>query len=680
MMSIIISRLVYLQVYKHDEFVAETEKLLQRAPRWLETARGTIYDRNGEVLANDVPEWRIKIHYKLARLFDRRYYLYFAHCYRHQEGKENAPDSEVLKYFTEKFGYQRYLAGEMIDELAQLCNVSVEELREEINRVNDEIFSTRLWLARRKFYSSRNLERPVTHSKEEYFADFEKCVPDEYTRLRLIYYYTTIQEMEVPQVILKPVSREIALAVESHFNGEFLSETDSSRLITIGADKDRIYPFGDAAPQVIGQIGPTQAQFKRISWGDMPLPNELAGYQAGDRRGLWGIEYMFEDYLRGTRGWQQKDIDGDIIHKIDQSVGSDVILSLDIKLQADIQKLFAGNSSVGLEITGGGVVIDVESGEVLAMVSSPGFDLNRFYEQEVYSSIWPDVTPAPLRTPLTNLALSWNYQSGSTLKPTNLLGGLEMGVIDSDTIFYVDGSKDWTGGPSDIHITGDIDVFQAIRRSSNFFPIKVFELLGPETAVDWLNKAGFGRRILAWPDDFTTSRSWFSFRETAGYVSTIGRKYPRMTDLRYAAIGRGPISCSVLQIANSMATIARGGVFLSPTLIKSPVVDRAHIRIASEANADIIRKGMFDVINNPGGTAYDAFFPTPWDSDVVALYGKTGSTDYSVFASFAESFDNRKVAVAVLAEVHKNGSEVAAPLVRDILELCGRHGYLPNLY
>ena len=663
----------------HDEYLEETEKLLKRSPRWLETARGTIYDRNGEVLAQDVPKWRIKVHYKLTRLFDRRFYLYFAHSYRHQEGHENATDQDVLNYFSDQFGYQRFRAGEMIEELAALSGETVEDIRSEIDRVNDEIFSTRLWLARRKYYSRNNLERPATNSKEEYFLDFEKCVPDEYTRLRLIYRDTEILEMTVPQTILEPVDRETALKIENHFNGEFLAESDSKRLITIGAEKEREYPFGDAAAQLIGQIGPTQSQMNRISHSGAPLPNELAGYQQGDRKGLWGVEYMFEEFLRGSRGWQQKDIEGDIIQKIDQNIGDDIIISLDIKLQSEIQRLFMGHSSVGLEITGGAVVLDVNSGEVLAMVSMPSFNLSRFYEDEVYSQIYTN--PPQLRTPLTNLALSCNYQSGSTLKPTNLLGGLEAGVINEKTHYYVEYHvKDWNGGPSDIHVTGDIDITEAIRRSSNYFPIKTIELMGPKRAVDWLKTAGFGRRILAWPDELTQSSSWKSFRETAGYVSTIGDEYPSMANLRYAAIGRGPISCSILQIANSMATISRHGVFLNPTIIKFPEVKRQAEEIASAYNVELIRKGMYEVVNSSGGTAHEGFFPTPWDPEVVKIYGKTGTTDFSVFGCFAEAFDGRKIAVAVLSEVEKSGGEVSAPLAKEILELASKHGYLPDPY
>ena len=683
--AVLLGRLAYLQIYKYDYFVTETEQLLKRNPRWLETARGSILDRNGVVLAHDVPEWRVRVHYKLTRLYDVRFYRYFALRYRQNKDHVNASDQEVLDYFMEEYGYQRGRSDQMVAELAEICEVSIEDIRAEIDRINEEIFSTRLWLARRKWYINNNQERPTTSNKDEYFADYAKCIPDEYQRLRRIYYHTEIQEMTVPQKILEPISRDKAMEIERYFNGEFLADNDSSRLITISADKYRNYPHGESVPHLIGQVARTREEYERLSFGEsLPLPNELAGYRSGDRKGLWGVEYMFESRLHGSRGWRQSNYEGDVIKEIEQTVGDNVVITIDVELQQAVQKLFDGYSSLGVAITGGAVVLDVETGEVLAMVSMPTYDLNSFFDEEVLRELRPHEydpnIPASTRTAERNLALSQNYQSGSTLKPTNILGGLEYGVINRNTEIYVDGySKDWDGGPSDIHVFGDIDTVSAIKRSSNFFPIRVMEKLGPEHAIDWLKMCGFGRRILAWPDELSADRSWGAFRETAGYVSPIGQQYPSMRNLRYVGIGRGPVSCSVLQISNSMATISRGGVFLAPTIIKDPSVMRKEYRVALQGNVDIVRDGMYEVVNKLGGTAYNYVYPPPWEPEEVKVYGKTGTTDFSVFGCFAEAFDGRKIAVAVMSEVrNSSGGEISAPLAMDILVECSKYGYLPE--
>ena len=696
--GVLIGRLVYLQVYKYDYFVAETEKLLKRSPRWLETARGSIRDRNGEVLAHDVPEWRVCLHYNLTRLYDVRFYRYFVLRYLRREENANATDDDVVRYFMDdvEYGYQRGVADQMIKELAEISGATVKEIRAEIDRINEEIFSMRLWLARKKWYSTNNIERPATTSKEEYYADYERIIPDEYERLRRIYYYTEIREMVVPQKVLEPISREQAMQIEEHFNSDFLSDS-RSRLITISADRYRRYPHGEAAPHIVGQVARTRDEFERLSFGGAtPLPNELTAYRPGDRWGMWGVERMFESQLHGSRGWQQQDIEGDIIQKIDQKVGEDVSITLDIGLQEAVQKVLAGYSSLGTPIVGGAVVIDVNSGEVLSMVSMPTFDLNRFFDEDVLRELRPHSfdpnVPESTRTAERNLALSNNYQSGSTIKPTNILGGLEYGVIDRNTSVYVtldtkyqpENENDpwnsgWDGGPSDIHVTGDINPITAIKRSSNYFPIKVVEILGSERAIDWLKMAGFGRRILAWPDELTADRAWGSFHETAGYLAPIGQTYPSVRNLRYVGIGRGPVSCSILQIANSMATICRDGVFLPPTIIKSPSVLRKEYRVASQGNIDIVKEGMYEVVNNLGGTAYEYIYPLPWEPEEVKIYGKTGTTDFTLFGCFAEAFDGRKIAVAVAAEVRNStGGATAAPLAIDILVECSRFGYLPE--
>ena len=700
--GVLLSRLVYLQVIKHDYYVTETQKLLKRSPRWLETARGSIFDRNGIVLAHDVPEWRVRIHYKLTRLYDVRFYRYFALRYRSTEENANASDREVLDYFMEEYGYQRGRADQMIAELAEICQVPVAEIRSEIDRVNEEIFSTRLWLARKKWYSNNNIERPPAKNKTEYFADYEKCIPDEYSRLRRIYYHTEILEMKVPQKILQPIPREMAMDIERHFNGEFLADNDTNRLITISADKFRNFPHGDAVPHLIGQVSRTREEYERLSFGEtLPLPNELAGYRSGDRKGLWGVEYMFESRLHGSRGWQQKDIEGDIINKIEQTVGDDVTITIDIELQKAIQKLFEFNT-INMNLSGAAVVIDVPTGEVLAMVSMPTYDLNRFFDEDVLRQLRPNEfdpnIPASTRTAERNLALSHNYQSGSTLKPTNILGGLEHGIINRNTtvnvtldtkylpynpnnIWY----SGWEGEPDDIHVTGDINPISAIKRSSNYFPIKIVEILGWERTMDWLKLAGFGRRILAWPDEVYADRSWSSFRETRGFLEPLGlrRRRPDVNDwpiapLRYLGFGRGSFACSILQIANSMATFSRDGIFLPPTIIKEPSVLRKEYRVAQKNNVDIIREGMYEVVNEYGGTAYNYIYPVPWSPDQVKIYGKTGSTDYSLFGCFAEAFDGRKIAVAIIAEDGAGGGAVAAPIAIDVLIECSKLGYLPE--
>ncbi len=135
---------------------------------------------------------------------------------------------------------------------------------------------------------------------------------------------------------------------------------------------------------------------------------------------------------------------------------------------------------------------------------------------------------------------------------------------------------------------------------------------------------------------------------------------------------------SILQIANSMATIARDGVYVSPALVAIPEVKNDTQRIATIDNCKIVQDAMRGVIYQADGTAYDAFLTFPWSPDQVEVFGKTGSTDYSLFSCYAKANDGRCLAIAVIAETEAHGNEVAAPLASEIILACSELNYLPE--
>jgi penicillin-binding protein 2 len=352
-------------------------------------------------------------------------------------------------------------------------------------------------------------------------------------------------------------------------------------------------------------------------------------------------------------------------------MGSDVRLTLDIELQKDVQQLFEERSD-----NGAAVIIDVASGAVLAMVSVPTYDLNTYYQHDFYSVINDEDDPLHRKW---NRALSVNYQPGSTIKPIVLLGALELDVVQALEQFNCHPRfKDWVGVPSDIHKHGLFDAADAIRQSCNFYFIKVGEKLGPQRMTDWLGRTGRDRRILAWPQAFS-DRSIKGFGETLGHIKPIGATSLRTADLRFVAIGRGSLDGSLLQVANSTAAIARHGLYVAPTLIASPLVSQERIPIASQHYSRIVEKAMAEVVADSRGSGYEAFQPPLWEADDVRVYGKTGSTNYSLFTCYAKSQVSQQcIAVAVLVEVDLLGGEAAAPLARRILKKAAQHDYLPE--
>ncbi len=695
-------RVIWLQIIRADDFLAEAARVLERSPQWIETMRGSIYDRRDRVLAEDRAGFDLCLHYKLTRIYDDRFWHTLKLRYA-----DDAPDAVVTasrarRLFKNSFNISadhinnlldgledsdpvpvemirqvaRAKADKLIDDLAEICQLSPADFVEPITRINNEIYNLQVAVARRCVY--RNLEQPtpVAPGNQAILDDLVRLLPDEKKRLLEID-ETRVYEMTEPQLALQSLPEDIALTIEERFVGRFFDANRRERPILIRTGKHRNYPWQDKACHLVGTMRPaTDIQDK--SQNSPPVDDELFAYQIGDRQGDWGSEYMFEDVLRGRRGWVLKDIeDNDIIRK-DPVLGRDVKLTIDIELQSRIQTLFQGRNSLAQSFTGAAVLIDVPTGQILAMVSVPTFDLNTYYNLPQYELINEIKTPDPLRR-RRNRAIGVNYQPGSTIKPTQLLGILQQGLINAHTTFDCSyANKDWSGPPSDIKNHGPIASEDAVMRSCNFYFITVGQTMGSLRLTDWLDLAGFGRTILFW-DDSHAEKAAFAFRETAGHVRPIGKDHLSIFNLRFVSIGRGCLDGSVLQIANAVSTIARDGVYISPYIILEPAAQPQPQRIASVSNAHDVQKAMRAVIYKSSGTGFKAFQPLPWQEDTVKLYGKTGSTDYSVFACFAQAAkDQRALALAVLAETEVHGSDVAAPLAREILITAAKLGYLPE--
>ena len=683
-MGILIARLAWLQLIHGREYARKADTLLEGRYEWLDTARGTIYDCRGEILAVDQPVFRVCLHYKLIRL----YYEWF---WRDQELRylnthpDKTPD-DAIRHVQQEYGPQRRKADELLIELADIIGVSMDEIHEEIRKLNERIFVLRTSRARRLWYSNNNVpfeSQPDTKAIRENFA---LKVPNDDKRLQLIY-RTRVWEMTQPQPILKPIQRIMALTINERFVGSLLGGSLEERPVTVQTGKTRVYPHNGAACHLIGQLGPISDDLTASRQQD-PNTQELAAYYSGDRRGWWGIEYIFEKVLRGCRGWVRKHAVADQTVRTEPVFGANITMTLDIRLQKRIRELFEGKNERGENYPGGAVVIDVPTGQVRAAVSVPTFDLNTCWRNPYYKEIFNT-------SKYLSRALGKPYQSGSTIKTTLLLGALAKNLIDPDKTFFCSlSNKNWPGKPDHIHDHGQTGGRKAIKLSCNYFFIKLGEKYGPDGMTNWLKSCGFNKPVLAQPKDYNRNGEYWLFRETSGHISPQGAE---MSDfyLRFVSIGLNPLNTSILQIADTMATIARDGLMVQPSMVQTPSVPQHKKRIASAANAKVVQAGMWAVINEPegpygtngvwerAGTAYNAFYddskPLLWDDSRAKVYGKTGTTDNSVFACYVKAADGRCLAVAVIVEVDANGSEVAAPMARDILRICSEQGYLPEI-
>jgi len=458
---------------------------------------------------------------------------------------------------------------------------------------------------------------------------------------------------------------------------------------TIGAEVKpflkRHYPYGDAACHIIGMVGQVTAE-------ELERMPDVKG---GDEVGKRGIEKMCEDLLRGRRGRLRTERVSDgriVLEDIPAVPGRDIHLTIDIALQQDIEKLFREMTTLPGETegrNGAAVVISVRTGEVLAMVSIPTYDLETFGDR--FGSLARD----ELQLPLLHRAATAYYPPGSVAKPIIALAGLTERAIDQDTMYTCRGYLHnpnafscwiyYSHGGSH----GPLNVQGAIKNSCNVFFYHVGEELGLARELYWFDQFGCGQLPgTGLPE------------EKPGSVAA-GELPPGAGTSRLLAIGQGPFSATPLQCANVMATIAREGVFLSPiiALEGGPNQVRRDLDIPPEHVA-VVHRGMYEVCNAPGGTAY-----TPFHTGVplgVEVCGKTGTAetapqrvdsnengridsedeivrrgDTAWFGGFAP-YDDPQVAVVVVVEyvTGGGGSKYAAPIGQEIIRLCRRYGYI----
>jgi cell division protein FtsI/penicillin-binding protein 2 len=383
------------------------------------------------------------------------------------------------------------------------------------------------------------------------------------------------------------------------------------------------------------------------------------------------------------------------------------------------------------------VVIDVASGDILALVSIPIFDLNRIRRD--YASVVHDPNE-----PLRNRAINKQYPPGSAIKPLILIAGLESGKITADEIIHCPAEAAPKGWPNCLmynrYHSGHDDKWQntarnAIKGSCNVYFSRLADRIEPLVLQQWLFKFGYGHvsslvardSSLVQAGDGDEARD---LRQATGQISTNPAQSPpgdglrhtnptrstpaiagsatagfeqsfdklrtvsnveplpslNRSERRYFGIGQGNLRCSPLQAANAMAAIARGGVFKQPLLFRDTLNSESDTRDSNETNLGIstetlkvVYDGMYAVVNEPDGTAYKEFAASGFAERGVKVYGKTGSTENpenAWFCGFAEDSTGKKIAIAVLVEGGQHGSTDAAPLARDILQFCIEAGYI----
>ncbi len=448
----------------------------------------------------------------------------------------------------------------------------------------------------------------------------------------------------------------------------------------------RSYPLGEVASHAIGYIGRiNEADVKRIDTQGL-----TTNYKGTDHIGKLGIEGAYEKELHGTTGSEQVEIDagGRAIRSLSRSEpisGNNLIVTLDLELQKVAEEAFQ-------DFRGALVAIDPKTGEILALVSRPGFDPNLFVDG-IDPQNWDALNNSPDK-PLNNRALRGQYPPGSTIKPFMALAGLEYKKRSPEFAISDPGFFQLPGVPhrfrdhkKDGH--GSVNMHKAIVVSCDTYFYGLATELGIDSIHRYLSQFGYGTPtgidIEGELQGLAPSQEWkqrrFKQKWYVGDTVSIG-------------IGQGYLLTTPLQLAAATAALANSGTVVRPHLLKAvqnsrtqemraipPAADREGVSIKPEHLA-LVRAAMVDV-TKPGGTAAragaNAGYTIAAKTGTAQVIGlKQGETynekrvkeehrDHALFIAFAPAGDP-KLALAILVENGGHGGATAAPIAREVFD------------
>ncbi|MEL6618012.1 MAG: penicillin-binding protein 2 [Pseudomonadota bacterium] len=441
----------------------------------------------------------------------------------------------------------------------------------------------------------------------------------------------------------------------------------------------RVYPLGSDFAHVLGYVGPvSDYDLERIEDPDQLL--RIPRFQIGKV----GVEAKIEERLRGKAGARRVEVNaaGRVMRELDRRdgiAGADLQLTIDAKLQRYVQARMKDESASA-------VVIDLDSGDLVAISSTPTYDPNLFV-RGISSRDYKALTDNKYR-PLASKSVQGTYPPGSTFKMITAMAALEEGLIGPDETVYCPGHLEVAGRR--FHCWkraghGWVDLQNSLKQSCDVYYYDLALKVGIEKISAMANRFGLGMRhdvpMSAVAKGLTPTKDWKA--RVHGQDWVIG-------DTVNASIGQGYMLASPLQLAVMTARIATGRS-ISPRLVKS--VDG--IEMPSGRGTDLgmnenslrkMRRAMFAVVNDRRGTAYGSRII----EDAMRMAGKTGTSqvrnitaaerragvvrnedlpwerrDHALFVNFAP-YDNPRYAVAVVVEHGGGGSKAAAPIARDI--------------
>lgn len=476
-------------------------------------------------------------------------------------------------------------------------------------------------------------------------------------RIAEILYQKRMYSEFLPRSIKKDVSFESIAWYEEQ--SEFLPG------VNYIVDMQRDYSFGIKGSHIFGYL-------KEINADQLKLMKDK--YDMGDEIGFNGIEKAYEKYLRGEKGVNYFLVDsrrktiGSYLNgsKNRRPVkGKDLVLSIDYFAQKSAEYLLQNHQ-------GALVAIEPNTGEILALVSSPSYDLKDFASVTTHD-LWKELSSDP-RKPLFNRATMSVYPPGSTFKMITAIAALEEGIVNEN--WQVNCAGGYQYGDRFFgctHQHGRTNLIEAIEKSCNTYFYQLILKVGLDKWNEYAKLFGFGSRT-----GLDTQEESSGLLPSRDYYNRVYGKNKWSNGLTLnLTIGQGELGTTPLQLAVYTAALANGGTLYQPHLVKGVlnsknnsieefVFNSEKINI-SERTLDIIKKGMECVVSSPEGTASLIKLPD------LTIAGKTGTSqnpfgkNHAVFVGYAP-VDNPQIAIAVLVENIGYGSTFAAPIARDVID------------
>ncbi len=617
----LVCRLGWLQLIEADEYLADGDKDLRSPPVWLPAMRGQIKDRHGRILAYDEPCFDLSLQYQFLAA----------------DPKWISRD-ERLKIKGRYPLDARWIAAQQ-QKIGRSENVSPERAE---------------FIFRQRWDNTWALVSRV--AGDNGIADVNATTA---RVVRRIQRWASarggdVKDMFRPHPIVKGLTDDQAVEIKA--------ELEDTIGMSVQPSHRRRYSYGEHASHIIGFT-------QQIDRGDLerfnsPAPAgnrlewKLSLYGNDDTIGKSGIERAHEQALRGRKGYLVRRA-GKISESGVSQPGQNVQLTLDIELQKTLRDIWPPGQRGSI------VVMSIPDGEILAMLSMPQYDLNRYHETEYFRAITTDEA----NTPLFHRAIAGTYPPGSVMKVLTTLAGLTEGTLGENSTDYCEGQLFYDNqGKRKFkcsHRHGEIVLADAIKKSCNVFFYHAGEKLGVPKLSSWYELFGFGK-----------STGLGLSEEKPGFIVQRGTK----GIARMMAMGKSKVDVTPLQVANFMVTVARGGHFASPAITISPPPQRDEYDLPlSDSHVTLVKDAMFRAVNEPGGTAYKYA-----RDEEIDICGKTGTAEIDKitklnmawFAGFAP-YENPQVAFAVVVEkVSTSGGRTCGPIARAAVRACKEMGYI----